>query len=115
MQPADPGTARRHSPRAGHTHRDLVVAAAPATGHADGPTVFTGDLVESQPILISTPISDPGDLPATLDRAVIGGPGRQLRPKQLRSSTQFVRRQRAWLRTREPPASWKRQLLCRKR
>lgn len=76
---------------------------APATGHADGPTVvFTGDLVEESADPDIDADSDLAAWPATLDRVLaIGGPDASYVPGHGKVvDAQFVRRQRAWLRTR---------------
>ncbi|AHM07664.1 Fumarylacetoacetase [Mycobacterium tuberculosis variant bovis BCG str. ATCC 35743] len=89
-------------PGSGHTTADLVVV-APATGHADGPTVvFTGDLVEESADPDIDADSDLAAWPATLDRVLaIGGPDASYVPGHGKVvDAQFVRRQRAWLRTR---------------
>ncbi|KAL38324.1 MBL fold metallo-hydrolase [Mycobacterium tuberculosis] len=89
-------------PGSGHSTADLVVV-APATGHADGPTVvFTGDLVEESADPDIDADSDLAAWPATLDRVLaIGGPDASYVPGHGKVvDAQFVRRQRAWLRTR---------------
>lgn len=102
-------------PGSGHTTADLVVV-APATGHADGPTVvFTGDLVEESADPDIDADSDLAAWPATLDRVLaIGGPDASYVPGHGRSSMRSLSVASAPGCEHVRAASLvKRQLLCR--